>query len=232
MVAGVTDDFRRDRRRMVDGLRREGIEELAVLHAFDIVPRHLFVPEAVRHRAYALSPLPIGEGQTISSPVIHALSLELAEIEVGDRALEVGTGSGFQTALLAALGADVYSIERIEDLARRARDTLDSLGIEAEVTVGNGSEGWPEHAPYDAIIVGAAAARVPGALLAQLADGGRLIVPVGEGLQTLYRIVRRGNEFDRERITGARFVPLIEDDEDVPSTGHHRGRGGSKADGR
>lgn len=232
MVARVSEDYLRDRRRMVDGLRREGIEDLAVLHAFDVVPRHLFVPEAMRQRAYALSPLPIGEGQTISSPVIHAMSLELAELEEGDRVLEVGTGSGFQTALLDALGAEVYSIERLEGLARRARDTLDSLGVEAELKVGDGSEGWAEHAPYDAIIVGAAAARVPGALLAQLVDGGRLIVPVGEGLQTLYRIVRRGNEFERERITGARFVPLIQEDEDGPSKRHGRGRHSSRADGR
>lgn len=228
----MMEDFRRDRRRMVDALRREGIKDLAVLHAFDAVPRHLFVPEVMRHRAYALSPLPIGEGQTISSPVIHALSLELADLEEGDRVLEVGTGSGFQTALLAALGAEVYSIERLERLARRARETLDSLGVNAEVKVGDGSEGWAENAPYDAIIVGAAAARVPGALLAQLAEGGRLIVPVGEGLQTLYRIVRRGNEFDRERITGARFVPLIQDEDDARPTGDERGRHPSKADGR
>lgn len=228
----MMEDFRRDRRRMVDALRREGIKDLAVLHAFDAVPRHLFVPEVMRHRAYALSPLPIGEGQTISSPVIHALSLELADLEEGDRVLEVGTGSGFQTALLAALGGEVYSIERLERLARRARETLDSLGVNAEVKVGDGSEGWAENAPYDAIIVGAAAARVPGALLAQLAEGGRLIVPVGEGLQTLYLIVRRGNEFDRERITGARFVPLIQDEDDARPTGDERGRHPSKADGR
>jgi len=231
VVPGLSEDYRRDRRRMVDALRREGIQDLAVLHAFDVVPRHLFVPEALRHRAYALCPLPIGEGQTISSPVIHGLSLELARIEEGARVLEVGTGSGFQTGLLAALGAQVYSVERLDSLSRRAGDTLDALGIEAALRVGDGSEGWPEHAPYDAIIVGAAAARVPGALLAQLANGGRLIVPVGEGLQTLYRIMRRGNEFDRERITGARFVPLIQEDV-APSTGHGRGGDPSKADGQ
>ncbi len=231
MVARLSDDCRRDRRRMVDRLRSEGIRDLAVLHAFDVVPRHLFVPEAMRHRAYALSPLPIGEGQTISSPVIHALSLELAGIEEGDRVLEVGTGSGFQTALLAALGARVYSIERLGGLSRRARRRLDALGIEATLAVGDGSEGWSEHAPYDAIIVGAAAPEMPGALLAQLADGGRLIVPVGEGLQTLYRIVRHGEEFERERITGARFVPLIREDES-PGEGRGRRRHRSRADGR
>jgi len=203
-------DFVRDRRRLVDRLRVEGIQDLAVLHAFDAVPRHLFVPPEVQHHAYDLAPLPIGHGQTISSPIIHAMSVELAELTGGERVLEVGTGSGFQTALLAELGVEVYSIERLPLLADRARSVLDELGIEAHLRVGDGSEGWPEAAPFDAIIVGAAAARVPGALLAQLADGGRLIVPVGERHQALYRIRRNGDEYARERITGARFVPLIE----------------------
>ena len=203
-------DFSRDRRRMLDRLRSEGIEDLAVLHTFDAVPRHEFVPPEIQHAAYSLSPLPIGYGQTISSPVIHAMSLELAELSGGERVLEVGTGSGFETALLCALGVDVYSIERLEPLAARARETLDRLGFEAHLRTGDGSEGWPEAAPFDAIIVGAAAARVPGALLAQLADGGRLIVPVGDREQALYRIRRQGDEYTRERITGARFVPLIE----------------------
>lgn len=211
VVSDVTADFVRDRRRMVDGLRAEGIRDLAVLHAFDAVPRHLFVPPEIEHRAYHLSPLPIGHMQTISSPVIHALSLELAELEGGERVLEVGTGSGFQTALLAELGVDVYSIERIDALATRAKEALEALGVNAHLRVGDGSEGWPEAAPFDAIIVGAAAAEVPGALLAQLADGGRLIVPVGDRRQALYRIRRNGEEFESEHITGARFVPLIEE---------------------
>ena len=207
----MTADFVRDRRRLVDRLRSEGIRDLAVLHAFDAVPRHRFVPPEVQHRAYDLAPLPIGHGQTISSPIIHAMSVELAELSGGERVLEVGTGSGFQTALLAELGVDVYSIERLPVLAQRARALLEELNVEARLRTGDGSEGWPEAAPFDAIIVGAAAARVPGALLAQLADGGRLIVPVGERHQALYRIRRRGDEYERERITGARFVPLIEE---------------------
>lgn len=206
----MSADYARDRRRLVDRLRAEGIEDLAVLHAVDAVPRHWFVPPELHHRAYDLAPLPIGRGQTISSPVIHALSLELAELAPGDRVLEVGTGSGYQTALLAALGADVYSIERLPSLARRARETLEAHGFETRLRVGDGSAGWPEAAPFDAIIVGAAAARIPGALLAQLRDGGRLIVPVGERDQALFRITREGDEFREERITGARFVPLIE----------------------
>lgn len=206
----MTHDYRRDRRRLVEKLRRDGIEDLAVLHAFDAVPRHLFVPEAIRQSAYADAPLPIGEGQTISSPTVHATSLVLAEVADGDRVLEIGTGSGFQTALLCALGADVYSIERIPELSRRASETLEGLGYEARLETGDGSAGLPEEAPFDAIIVGAAAARPPGALLAQLADGGHLIIPVGTVEQVLYRYTRRGDEIHREKIAGARFVPLIE----------------------
>ncbi len=206
----MTTDFRRDRRRLVERLRADGVADLAVLHAFDVVPRHLFVPEILRHRAYEDVPLPIGSGQTISSPGIHATSLELAQISEGDRVLEVGTGSGFQTALLAALGAEVYSIERIAQLSDAAARTLGELGVKAHIALGDGSLGMPEHAPFDAIIVGAAAARPPGALLAQLCEGGRLIVPVGTRDQVLYRYTRRGEEWVRDRIGGARFVPLIE----------------------
>ncbi len=210
---------------MIDHLRAEGIDDLAVLHAFDMVPRHLFVPDVMHPAAYGLSPLPIGHGQTISSPVIHGLSLQLAGVSKGDRVLEVGTGSGFQTALLAALGAEVYSIERIPDLSARAAATLERLGYEVALRVGDGSEGWPEHSPYEAIIVGAAAEEVPGALLAQLADGGRLVVPVGRSRQALYRITRRGDGFERERIAGARFVPLIRETDDGAAAAEGPGAG-------
>lgn len=203
-------DYRRDRRRLVERLRDRGVRDLAVLHAFDSVPRHAFVPEVMRARAYEDVPLPIGLGQTISSPTIHALSLEYAEIEPGDRVLEVGTGAGFQTALLAALGAAVYSIERIAPLFEAAARRLDRLGVEARLMHGDGSRGWPKYAPFQAIIVGAAAARPPEALFRQLADGGRLIVPVGTRRQELRRYTRHGDDFARETITGARFVPLIE----------------------
>lgn len=206
----MTGDFRRDRRRLLERLQAEGVRDLSVLHAFDAVPRHLFVPEAMRHRAYEDVPLPIGAGQTISSPTIHAISLESAEVTEGCRVLEVGTGSGFQTALLAALGAEVFSIERIAELSDSARRRLEALGVQAHLEVGDGSLGLPEKAPFDAIIVGAAAAEAPGALLAQLRDGGHLIVPVGTRNQVLYRYTRRGEDFHRERIAGARFVPLIE----------------------
>ena len=203
-------DYRRDRRRLVERLRDGGISDLAVLHAFDSVPRHAFIPDVMRARAYEDVPLPIGRGQTISSPTIHALSLEYAEIGPGERVLEVGTGAGFQTALLAALGASVYSIERIASLYEAAARTLERLGVDARLMHGDGSRGWPKYAPFQAIIVGAAAVRPPEALFRQLADGARLIVPVGTRRQELRRYTRRGDEFEQETITGARFVPLIE----------------------
>lgn len=203
-------DYGRDRRRLVERLRERGVNDLAVLHAFDSVPRHAFVPDVMRARAYEDVPLPIGRGQTISSPTIHALSLEYAEIRPGHRVLEVGTGAGFQTALLAALGAEVYSIERIAPLYEAAARTLDGLGVEARLMHGDGSRGWPVYAPFQAIIVGAAAARPPETLFGQLADGGHLIVPVGTRRQELRRYTRRGDDFVKETITGARFVPLIE----------------------
>lgn len=216
MAAGMTGaEFRRDRRRLVERLRAGGVEDLAILHAFDSVPRHRFLPEALHHRAYEDAALPIGHGQTISRPSVHALHLQLAELDGGERVLEVGTGSGFQTGLLAALGADVRSIERIEPLSARAAEALAGLGLSAALRVGDGSRGWPEGAPFDAILVGAAAPTVPGPLLAQLAEGGRLIVPVGDDEQSLYRIRRREDGFVRERVTRARFVPLVEHREEL-----------------
>lgn len=207
----------RERRNLVARLRRGGIRDGALLRAFERVPRHLFVPTMFRLRAYDDLPLQIGAGQTISSPTIHARSLEAANVRPGRRVLEVGTGSGFQTALLAALGAEVYSIERIARLHERAGRALALIGMEARLRLGDGNLGWPERAPFDAIIVGAAAARPPAKLLAQLADRGRMVVPVGTSRQALYLYVRRGKGFDRERLGRVRCVPLIEE--------RRRGRG-------
>jgi protein-L-isoaspartate(D-aspartate) O-methyltransferase len=206
----VTDEYRRDRRRLVERLRSGGIEDLAVLHAFDVVPRHHFVPEEVRHRAYRDTALPLGHGQTISRPGVHALSLSLAGLEGDERVLEVGTGSGFQTALLARLAGAVYSVERVEALARRARERLAALGVEDVVLkIGDGSRGWPDEAPFDAIVVGAAAPRVPEPLRRQLVPGGRLVVPVGdEEEQELVRVVRTADGWEEETVDRARFVPL------------------------
>ena len=203
-------DYGRDRRRLVERLRARGARDPTLLDAFDRVPRHLFVPDALRGRAYEDVPLPIGAGQTISSPTIHALSIEAAGVGAGRRVLEVGTGTGFQTALMATLGAEVYSVERIASLHEGAARSLVRLGLRATLLLGDGSLGWPEHAPFHAIIVGAAAARPPAVLLEQLADGGRMIVPVGRRRQALYRYTRRGDDVARERISRVRFVPLIE----------------------
>lgn len=209
-AGGVTDAYRRDRRRLVEELRSGGIEDLAVLHAFDVVPRHHFVPEEVRHRAYRDAALPLGHGQTISRPGVHALTLSLAELEGDERVLEVGTGSGFQTALLARLAGSVYSVERVEALARRARERLAALGVEDVVLkIGDGSRGWPDAAPFDAVVVGAAAPRVPEPLRRQLAPGGRLVVPVGDDEeQELIRVVRTEDGWEEETVERARFVPL------------------------
>lgn len=205
--------YRRDRRRLVEELQSQGIDDLAVLHAFDAVPRHLFVPDELTHRAYRDRALPIGHGQTISRPAVHALHLSLAELEGGERVLEIGTGSGFQTALLSRLAGEVYSVERVEALARRARETLAGVGAENVVLrIGDGSRGWPEEAPFDVILVGAAAPDVPEALRDQLAPGGRLLVPVGdEDDQELRRVTRTGDGWREETIEAARFVPLLGD---------------------
>lgn len=202
---------RRDRRRLVEELRAAGIEDLAVLHAFDSVPRHRFVPEALRRRAYEDAALPIGHGQTISRPGVHALHLSLVALEGDERVLEVGTGSGFQTALLARLCREVYSVERVPALAERARDRLAALGVEnAVLRIGDGSRGWAEEAPFDVILVGAAAPGVPEALRGQLAVGGRMLVPVGEGDEQELRLVRRESDgWEEAPVDRARFVPLL-----------------------
>lgn len=207
----LRDAYRRDRRRLVEELRAAGIEDLAVLHAVDVVPRHLFVPEAVTHRAYENAALPIGSRQTISRPGVHALHLSLLSVEPGEKVLEVGTGSGYQTALLATLGARVFSIERIESLAGSARERLHALGFdEVVLRVGDGSEGWPEEAPFDGILVGAAAPSVPDQLRVQLAPGGRMLVPVGDAREQSLVLVRRAeSRFEEERVDTARFVPLV-----------------------
>ncbi len=204
-------DYRRDRRRLVEHLRSGGISDLAVLHAFDAVPRHVFVPEAVRHRAYENVALPLGNGQTISRPDVHARHLCLAHLTGSERVLEVGTGSGFQTALLSSLAREVYSIEVVPELAARAQTVLSRLDT-SNVTLrtGDGSVGWPEESPFDVILVGAASPTISDLLKLQLAPEGRMIVPVGQGgLQTLY-LVRRGPDgFEAEEVDSAYFVPLV-----------------------
>lgn len=213
MDAGQIDQsYRRDRRRLIETLRVGGIEDLAILHAFDAIPRHMFVPDAVRHRAYEDVALPLGHGQTISRPAAHARHLSLAELGGRETVLEVGTGSGYQTALLSQLSAHVYSIETVPELASTAAGRLADLQI-SNVTLrtGDGSGGWPDHAPYNVILVGAAAPEIPQSLLGQLATGGRLIIPVGDHAeQRLVRVTARENgDVVEETVDRARFVPLV-----------------------
>lgn len=192
-------------------MRASGVEDLAVLHAFDAIPRHLFVPEAVRHRAYENVALPLGFGQTISRPGVHALHLSLAELAGSERVLEIGTGSGFQTALLAVLAAEVFTIEVLHELSAGARERIRELGLSnVRLRAGDGSSGWPEEAPFDVILVAAAAPGIPRPLVEQLAPGGRLLIPIGDaGGQRLLRLRLVGGEVVEEEVESARFVPLI-----------------------
>jgi protein-L-isoaspartate(D-aspartate) O-methyltransferase len=203
--------YRRDRRRLIEDLQAGGVSDLAILHAFDAIPRHMFVPDAVRHRSYEDVALPLGHGQTISRPGAHALHLGLAGLTGDERVLEIGTGSGYQTALLSQLAAHVYSVETVAELAALAQARLADLGL-ANVTLraGDGSAGWPEHSPYDVILCGAAAPRVPEPLVAQLGPGGRLIIPVGDdSAQRLVRVTLGADgEMAEEIVDTARFVPL------------------------
>lgn len=199
------------RRRLIEELQAKGIHDLAVLKAFDEVPRHQFVPTGVQHRAYEDAPLPIGHGQTISQPWVHAKYLELLGLTGTEKVLEIGTGSGFQSALLTKLAGQVFSIERIPALAEAARETLRRAGIERVVQrVGDGTLGWPEYAPFDAILVGAASPSVPQPLVDQLAVGGLLLIPVGgREEQALLRLRRTATGIERTAFDAMRFVPLI-----------------------
>lgn len=205
-------EFEGPRRRLIERLRKQGIEDLAVLRAFDQVPRHLFVPNALRHIAYHDRALPIGFRQSISRPVTHALVLQTLGLSGREQVLEIGTGSGFQTALLSHLAAHVWSIERLPELARRAREALDRLAIpNARVRVGDGAPGWRERAPFDVILVSARPDEIPEAWIEQLSPGGRMLVPLGEpGDQKLY-LVRRdpGGRIVRSELGDSRFVSFL-----------------------
>jgi len=206
------EHYDRLRRRMVEEqLRRRGIRDRRVLEAMQTVPRHLFVPEADRAQAYEDMPLPIGYQQTISQPYIVALMLEALQLTGGERVLEVGTGSGYQAALLGWLARHVYTAEIVPELVRSARRILSRLGCEnVEVVAANGSIGWKAGAPYDAIIVAAASPVVPHSLLEQLREGGRLVLPVGEFFsQVLLRVWKRRGEIITENLGGCAFVPLV-----------------------
>lgn len=210
----MKDTFRHKglRKRMVDLLRRRGIQDEAVLAAFMAVPRHFFLDKAFEEHAYEDKPFPIGHEQTISQPYTVAYQTVLLSIRPGDRVLEIGTGSGYQAAILAALGARVYTIERQEGLYLHTKSLLGQLGFSTiRCFFGDGSKGVPEFAPYDKIIVTAGAPVVPEPLKQQLATGGVLVIPVGENVQYMYRIVRvTGTEFKEEMLDAFRFVPFLE----------------------
>jgi protein-L-isoaspartate(D-aspartate) O-methyltransferase len=211
-LSGIGMTSARTRDRLVQRLREQGIANLAVLDRIRNVPRHIFVDEALGSRAYEDTALPIGYGQTISQPYIVARMTEaLLEAGAADSVLEVGTGCGYQTAVLAPLVARLYTIERIEPLLARARERLKELGIRnVRFRHGDGTLGWKAHAPFDGILVAAAPLTVPEALIRQLRVGGRLLVPIGpEGEQELVRITRREQGVQRESLGAVAFVPLL-----------------------
>jgi len=203
------------RLRMVDTqIRSRGVRDEEVLQAMEQVPRHEFVPESSIDQAYEDHPLFIGHGQTISQPYIVALMTEVLELGPDDRVLEIGTGSGYQAAILSRLAAEVYSIEIIEELGLAAAARLDSLGYDnVKVRIGDGYLGWPEKAPFDAVIVTAAPERIPQALVDQLAEGGRMVLPVGVGIQDLVLVEKREGKITQREITGVRFVPMVHGDD-------------------
>jgi len=211
-ISGIGMTSARTRDRLVQRLREQGIANLGVLDRIRNVPRHIFVDEALGSRAYEDTALPIGYGQTISQPYIVALMTEaLLEGGPAESVLEVGTGCGYQTAVLAPLVTQLYTIERIEPLLARARERLKELGIRnVRFRHGDGSLGWKSHAPYDGILVAAAPLSVPDALVKQLKLGGRLVVPIGpEGEQQLVRFTRREQRIEREPLGAVAFVPLL-----------------------
>ncbi|ALS99522.1 protein-L-isoaspartate(D-aspartate) O-methyltransferase [Lacimicrobium alkaliphilum] len=193
-------------------LQQEGIRNPQVLKAIAATPRELFLPDALKHKAYQNTALPIGQGQTISQPYIVARMTELllAAPNQANTILEIGTGSGYQTAILAQLFGKVFSVERIKALQYQAKRRMQSLDLHnIAMKHGDGWQGWASKGPFDAIIVTAAASYVPEKLLEQLTDGGRLIIPVGDNSQQLYAITRHGDEFDQQKVEAVRFVPLV-----------------------
>jgi protein-L-isoaspartate(D-aspartate) O-methyltransferase len=206
------DGFSYARNEMVEQhIHRLGVKDERVLQAIRDVPRHRFVPEEQVGRAYDNRPLPIGFGQTISQPYVVALMTELLDLKSGDKVLEIGTGSGYQSAVLAQLTDQVWSIEIIPELARRAASTLDGLGYKVKVKQADGYFGWPDEGPFDGIIVTAAPDHMPQPLIKQLAEGGKLVVPVGPpgSYQTLWRVSKRDGKIVSENITDVIFVPLV-----------------------
>jgi protein-L-isoaspartate(D-aspartate) O-methyltransferase len=210
-IGASADTFGGYRARLVERLRDQGIQDLAVLRAFAETPRHLFVPAAIRHRAYEDGALPIGAGQTISQPFTQARYLEALRLTGAERVLEIGTGSGYQTALLSNLVSQVFSVERVRDLAETARRALrEAVVRNASVLLGDGTLGWSAYAPYDAILVAAGGPEIPAPLIDQLTLGGRLLIPLGDkDAQTLTLVERRTDGLRQTPLGAALFVPLL-----------------------
>jgi protein-L-isoaspartate(D-aspartate) O-methyltransferase len=212
IVPRQSDDRLEERMDMVERqIRRRGVTDQDVLEAMERIPRHEFVPEEYQSQAYADHPLPIGYGQTISQPYIVALMTELLELKDTDRVLEIGTGSGYQAAILGEIVAEVYTVEIVEGLAAEAAERLERLGYTNVHTLhADGYYGWEEHAPYDAIIVTCAPDHIPLPLVQQLKDGGKLVIPVGSpgGYQTLWQVIKSGDDIEKRNVTGVLFVPL------------------------
>lgn len=209
-LQGIGMTSRRTRMRLVQRLKESGIESDRVLEVMGQIPRHIFLDEALSHRAYEDTSLPIGYGQTLSQPYIVARMTELLLRHEPSRVLELGTGSGYQTAVLSQLFGQIYSVERIKPLQDRARDRLRQINIRnVMLKHADGGMGWPERGPFDGIIVTAAPMEVPTELLDQLADGGVLVAPVGEEQQVLVEVIRNGDQFERRELEPVRFVPLL-----------------------
>lgn len=212
-MLNLQDDYihKGQRKALVSEIRRKGIKDESVLQAIDAFPRHFFFDSALHSHAYEDKAFPIGEGQTISQPYTVAFQTELLEVQPGDKILEIGTGSGYQAAILYLLGAEVHSIEYNENLYKKARKFLPKLGIKIKTYLGDGSKGLPEKAPYDKILVTAGAPIVPDALVEQLGSGGKLVIPVGNrSSQKMVRITK-GNDQEtiREEFDSFSFVPLL-----------------------
>jgi protein-L-isoaspartate(D-aspartate) O-methyltransferase len=210
-AASNEEDFTLNRQKMVkEQIEARGITDRRVLEVMRKVRRHLFVPAPLQNSAYDDSPLPIGQGQTISQPYIVAYMTEAAKIKPEDRVLEIGTGSGYQAAVLADLSKEVFTIEILQPLAESARLLLEKMGYKnIKVRWGDGYKGWKEQAPFDVIIVTAAPSEIPGELVRQLKTGGRMIVPIGSFYQDLYRITKTEAGFKKETLLPVRFVPMV-----------------------
>ena len=206
----AADEYKSERNRMVDEqIRARGVQDSSVLRAMRKVPRHMFVPEQLRRHAYSDRPLPIGLEQTISQPAIVAYMTQMAEVSKKDKVLEIGTGSGYQAAVLGELAREVYTIEIIPELAEGARQVLAELGYKnVHVRTGNGYLGWPEQAPFDAIVVTAAPDEIPQALVDQLAVGGRMVIPVGTTYQEMVIVEKTSKGVTKKRTIPVRFVPM------------------------